>query len=365
MASTDLLNTTLAEMYAQGGNLTLTTATQKPFFRELIAKKKVNKESIGGTQFERPFGYGSPAKGGVVSGNGMNTIPLVRNSITKKYTVESVRHFIPVTIPNLDLRRNEGKQGVVKLIKQYPMVTATQYQEDVEFWLLTGAYHNTTVSVIDSPGFDNFPTLNGSVTLSSGSRGWFQGLTPASQTGTVQSVGIDNTINHVSQYGLITSFAADGMSTLRAAYNAAAQYGNGSVPDVGFADAITYQNMLTNIVDNVRIVNGSNDLTAKSNAYQLLFQGAKVYDCSVNLDPTNAAFTGSTAFSTSSITGGIVYFINSDFIEVPYLEEMEKAPEFRDMIADQDVVVAKMVCDWAPIVLKLNAMARVDGGRVP
>jgi len=365
MASTDLLNTTLAELYAQGGNLTITTATQKPFFRHLLDKKRINKESIGGTKFERPFAYGSPAKGGVVSGNGMNVVPLIRNNITKKYEIESIRHFIPVTIPNLDLRRNEGKQGVVKLIKQYPMAAASQYQEDVEFWLLSGAYHNTTVSVIDSPGFDNFPTLNGSVTLSSGSRGWFQGLTPASQTGTVQGVAIDSTIQHCSQYGLVTSFASDGMSTIRAAYNTAAQYGGGNVPDIGFCDGVTYQNILTNTTDNVRIVDGTKDLGGKSLANFLLMNGAQIYDCSVNLDPTNASFTGSTAFSTSSTTGGILYLLNSNFIEVPYLEEMDKAPEFKDMIADQDVVVSKMVVDWAPIVLKLNAMARVDGTRVP
>lgn len=364
MASTDLLNTTLAEMYAQGGNLVLTTASRKPLFKNLIDKKRVMKDTVGGTKFERPFGYGSPAKGTLIVG-GTEVAPIVRNTITKKYEIEAQRHMIPVQIPNLDLRRNDGKQGIVKLIKQYPVASFTQYQEDVEYWVLTGAYHNSATSVIDSPGFQNFATLNGSVTLANGSRGWLQGAAPASQTGTVQGVAIDSTINHNSQYGQITSFASDGVTTIRTAYNLAAQYGGGKAPDVGFADGVTYSNLMTYITDNVRIVNTGQNLDGKESYDFLLYQNAKVYDCSVNLDPTNASFTGSPALSTSSTTGGILYFINSDYIEVPYLEEMERAPEFRDMIADQDVVVAKMVADWTLIQLRLNAMARVDGGRIP
>lgn len=364
MASIDLLNTTLEQMYAAGGNLLLTTATKKPLLRSLIEKKRVNRSSEGGTKFTRPFGYGAPAKGIQVA-TGNEVAALTRKASTKKYEVESIRHLIPVTIPEIDLARNEGKQGVVKLIKQYPLMTMSQYQEDVEFWFLTGAYHDTAVSVIDTPGFDNFATLNGSVTHSSGNRGWLQGAAPASQTGTVQGVAIDDAINHISQYGQITSFAADGMTTLRQVYRLCGQYAGNMDPDLGFCDGLTYAQIEQNMVDNVRVVNlGANQENKETTNY-LLFKNARIYSCDVNLDPTNAAFTGTPALSTSTTTGGILYFVNSDFVEVAYLQEMEKSPKFVDMIADQDVVVAKLHADWQPMVLKLPGMGRVDGGRIP
>lgn len=366
MASVDLLNTTLEEMYARGGILPLITATRKPLIKNLWEKKKVNKESIGGTKFTRPFGYGAPSKG-IQIATGNETAALTRKASTKKYEIPSIRHLIPVTIPLLDLRRNDGKQGAVKLIKDYPLATMQQYQEDVEFWMLTGAYNSSVMSVMDTPAFDQYATFNGSVTHSNSDTGWLQGLVPAAQTGVVQGVSRDNAIRHISQYGAITSFASDGMNTLSNVYRACADRAGGmnDGPDFGFADGGTYANLEVAMTDNVRVVNLAENQQNKSTANFLLYKNARVYSCDSNLDPTNAAFSGTPGYSTSAITGGVLYFINSEWMEVAYLEEIEQAPKFVDMIADQDVVVAKMHADMNPIVLRLNAMGRCDGGRIP
>lgn len=362
--SIDVMNTTLADMYAKGGNLILVTASRKPLMKYLIDKKKVNKERVGGTYFERPFGYGSPAKGKKIS-TGNEIAALTRNSVTKNYRVESTRHLIPITIPNVDLKKNDGTQGVIKLIKQYPAASFAQYMEDWEFWLLTGAYHDPAVSVIDSPDFDGAATFNGNITHSDGNTGWFQALAPSAQTGNVQGVARNNTIQHISQFGAITSFAANGMVTLEAAYNLAAQRGDGQAPDFGFADGGSFSNLSANIRDNVRVVSTDERVDGPKSAEFLLYKAARVYDVGVNLDPTNASFTGTPCLSTSAITGGVIYFLNSEFIEVPYLEELDEAPEFKDMIADQDVVVAKCHNDWQPMVLRLNAHCLIAGGRIP
>jgi hypothetical protein len=362
MASTDLLNTTLAEMYASGGNLILTTATKKPLVKNLFEKKKVNKESVGGSRFERPYTEGSPAKGINVK-TGSEVAALTRANRTQKYFLESHRLFVPVAIPNIDLKRNQGKQGVIKLIKEYPLAVTETLLDDWEFWFLTGGYRDTSVSVIDTPGFDEAATLNGAVTHTLGNGGWLQLLAEASQSGTFQGVARNPTTQHVNRYGVITSFATDGMSTIGRVYDLTSQYSRGGV-DLGFADTGTYANLTKYLVDNVRVANLGQEQYGKDSADYLLYKKAKVF-MSVNLDPTNTAFTGTPGLSTSATTGGVLYFLSSGDIEIPYFDMLDSAPEFRDTVANQDVVSAKMYLDWQPICLRLNSMAAIAGGRIP
>jgi len=361
--SLDVLNTTLADLYAQGGNLQLTTVTRKPLMRQLMDKKRINRESVGGTFIERPFGAGSPAKGKRIT-IGTEVASLTRRQITKKYQSQTIRLFVPVTIPQRDLKQNDGKQGVVKLIKQYPMATAQQIGEDWEFYLLTGAYHNSGVSVIDSPDFDGAATLNGAVTSTGGDTGWLQQAAPASQTGNVQGVARDNAINHVNQFAQITSFASDGMIKVASAYDRAQQFSVGSGPDFGFADDVTYSNLQIYSADNVRITDTDSAVFGSNTGQFIPYKQAKIYNVGVNLDPTNASFTGTPGFSTSAVTGGVLYFLSSDFIEVPYLE-IEEAPQFQAIVADQDIVVGRMYWDFQPMIGQLPSHAVIAGGRIP
>lgn len=362
--SQDLLNTTVAEIYAKGGSLVLIGAGDTTAMQYLIDKQKVNKDAVGGTYFERPFAYRSPAKGGKIT-NGDEIVPLLNAQSTKKYQVQAQRHMIAVSIDGLELRRNDGKLGAVKLIKDKPMQAIAQFHQDQEFWFLTGAYHDSGVSVIDAPGFDDCATLNGNVTHTGGDRGWLQQLAPASQTGKVQSVAVDSTIRHINQFGAITSFATDGMLVIDNVYDTCQAFGGGSGPDLGFADGGTYSNIVVNNRDSVRITDTDKQIDGRNSASYQLYKSARIYNALVNLDPTNAAFTGTPGFSTSSITGGILYFVNSKYVEVPYFDEVTRPPEFIRMIANQDVLTGHLFSDMNPMTLRLNSMGVIAGGRIP
>lgn len=354
--STELLNTTLADL---GDKLVLTHAQSLPLMDKLIKNKQVNKEPVGGTYIERPFAGGSPAKGKKIT-NGDEVATLQRVAQTRKFQVVSCRHFIPIFIPQVEVDRNAGERGVVKLIKAYPEMTVKEYWLDWEYWLLTAAYRDTSVSVINSPDFDGACTLNGNYAGSA--NGLLDWLAPAAQTDTVQGVAKNNAINNVNQYGGITSFAADGMLVIGRAYDRAAAYSM-TGPDLGYADDITYQNMVQFSADTVRIDNTDKAVYGAESRSYLPYKKAKVYNA-INLDPTNASFSGSAAYSTSDITGGALYFLSSQDWEVPYYK-MEISPDFRDDIPDQDALVGKMIVDMQPICLRFNTQAAVAGGRIP
>lgn len=362
--SQDLLNTTVAELYAKGGNLFLMSATQTVAMQYLLDKKKVNKESVGGTYFERPFSYRSPAKGGKIT-TGSEVVPVVNLQSTKKYRVEAQRHMMVVSIDGLELARNSGKLGAVKLIEGKPQAAIESFHLDMEQWFLSGAYRDSGISVIDSPGFDGCATLNGNITHTGGDRGWLQMLAPASQTGTVQGVAVDNAIKHTSQYGAITSFATDGMLVIDQTYDLCQAYGGGSAPDLGFADSGTYSNIVVNNRDSVRIDSTDKQIDGPNSASFQLYKRARIYNCNVTLDPTLSSFAGTTGYSTSSITGGVLYFLNSNYVEVPYFDLVERVPEFIRMTPNQDVITAQLFSDMNPMTLRLNSMGVVVGGRIP
>lgn len=354
--STELLNTTLADL---GDELVLTQAQSLPLMNKLIKNKQVNKEAVGGTYIERTFAGGSPAKGTLIS-SGDEVATIQRIAQMKKFQVKSTRHFIPIFIPQIEVDRNTGKQGVIKLIKSYPEMTAAEYWLDWEYWLLSAAYRPSGVSVINTPGFDGACTLNGN--YSGAANGLLDFLAPASQTDTVQGVAKSNTYNLYNQYGIVTSFASDGMLQIGYAYDYAANF-TSKGPDLGFADPVSYQNMVMFSADTVRTPSTDTAVFGAETRSFLPYKMAKVYN-SVNLDPTNASFSGSTAYSTSDITGGAIYFINSDDWEVPYYS-MKVTPEFKDDIPDQDGLLGKMIVDMQPVCRKFTTQVAVAGTKIP
>ncbi len=354
--STELLNTTLADL---GSTLVMTNAQSMPLMDQLMKKKKVNCEPRGGTYIERSFSGGSPAEATRID-NGDEVAVITRRAQIRKFQVTSTRHFVPIFIPQVEVDRNSGKNGIIKLIKQYPEMTAVEYFLDWERFLLTGGYRNSAVSCVRSPGFLGSCTLNGAVTA--GAAGLLDFAAPSAQTDVVQGVAKSEAIGNINQYGVVTSFAGDGMLQVGLAYDTAA--GNSrSGPDLGFADMISYQQMVTYSGDNVRITSTDQPVYGAESRSFLPYKKAKLY-ASLQLDPTDAAFTGTTGFSTSSITGGVIYWLSSDDWEVPYYK-MEVTPEFRDDIPNQDGLLGKMVIDMGPICTRLNTQAVVGGTRIP
>ena len=354
--STELLNTTLADL---GDDLVLTQAQSLPLMNKLIKNKQVNKEAVGGTYIERSFAGGSPAKATLIS-SGDEVALIQRIAQIKKFQVKSTRHLIPIFIPQIEVDRNTGKQGIIKLIKSYPTMTSTQYWLDWEKWLLSAAYNASATSVVDSPRFDGACTLNGN--YAGAANGLLDFLAPASQTETVQGQAKGVAYNFYNQYEVVTSFASDGMLQIGLAYDKAANFTT-SGPDLGFADPISYQNMVAFSADTVRTPSTDTAVFGADTRSFLPYKMAKVYN-SFNLDPTDASFSGSTAYSTSAITGGAIYFINSEDWEVPYYS-MKVTPEFKDDIPDQDGLLGKMIVDMQPVCTKFVTQVAVAGTKIP
>lgn len=354
--SADLLATTLNNL---GSRLIMNHAQTMPFMEQLFNKKQVNQEPNGGVYYQRDFIGGSPAKGKRIT-NGDEVATLTRKNQVKQFQLPSVRHFIPIFIPNIDLRRNEGKLGVIKLMKKYPEATVKEFWMDWEMWLLTGAYRDPNVSVIDSPDFDGACTLNGNYT--GAANGLFSFADYGAQNAVVQGIAKQPTLGFAQQYGVVTSFAANGMAQVGKAYDAAAA-NSSSGPDLGFTDTVSFNNLVLFSGDTVKIDNTDKAVFGENSRYYLPYKKAKVY-MAANLDPTNAAFNGSAGYSTSDITGGVLYFCTSDDWEVPYLE-MSINANFDIVIPDQDGVVAHLAVDLQPICLRFNSQALVAGLRIP
>lgn len=354
--SNELLNTTLAEM---SSDLIIMSGQNIPLIDKLVKAKQVNKESVGGTYFERPFFAGSPASAKRIIG-GAEEADITRRAISSKYQVASARFLLPVAIPNIELERNQGTQGVQKLIKRYPEAALIQAWQDLELWLFTASYNDASVSVFQSGDLDGVMTLNGDYTDAASNTGLLRFEAVGSQTAKFQGVARSNTIRHVNQYGLVTSFATDGMKKIGQAYDQASAFS--PRVDLGFADPVSYGNMVEYSADTVRTPSTDTAVFGAETRSYLPYKAARVYYSS-NLDTTKTTFTG-TALSTSDITGGAVMFLSSEEFEMPFYK-LDLASEFKDLSQAQDVSVAKFIWDFNLLCHRPPTCAVVAGTRIP
>lgn len=346
--TTEVLNTTFADLR---GPLVNSFLRSNELFDSLMSKAKMPME--GGSYIERTFAGGAPARGvGIYVGDEL--LNMTRRQQINRYQVEPHRLVVAINIPKKELMFNSGKLAVIRLIEEYPQTTMEGAKADINKFLLTGTSRGLVFQTSELLGL---LTLNGQHTTGIGT-GVTDGLLDfvafASQTGTVQNVARASTTFNANQYGAITNWAADGLTTLRKTYRKCAHYAGGPAkgPDLVMMDDDTYTNFEESRLNLVR-VKLVEDKTERGNMLGLDLGLAKVYS-SIDLDRND--FTGAAA-------NGVTYMLNTDFIEFP-MAEAPKISDFKERVGDQDVVTALFSMQGNMICTKLPAQGCVSGGAV-
>jgi len=344
--TTELINTTFAEHKEP----LVDSSLRNTRFWSIIEKQ--GRPGEGGTYVERNIAGQSPAVAkGIFSGD--EVLNMTRRQIMKKFQVEYHRIVGAINIPNYELKINSGKNGVIKLIKAYPMQFMTQFASDLDQYLLTGAVRGLgALGTTDAAGLLTLNGLFSSGTRTGVTNGLLDMVAIGSQTETVQNVAKSTTYFHYNHWDSISSWSGEGEETLRAMGRTVAEWG-GITNDLSglyvLPDPDTYKNYESNKLSNVRVTVVNDKDTSK--VVDLDLQGAQVIFTSA-MDRANFGSPAST---------GVTYFINPKFIEVLFLQK-PTIGQFIDRIAEQDVVTAKFEMMLAWLCTKPTAQGVVTGG---
>lgn len=351
--SLDVLNTTLSDL---SEDLVVAQEKRVPLFDRLRSKGAINKQSTGGTYFEHVFVGQAPGVATAIY-TGSEVASGVRNLITYKYSVESHRFIAPIFIPKVELEKNEGKQGVVKLVEAYPKATMASIYRDLNLWMLAASSTTTGLKIFAPGDLDGFATFNGNYTGTKRvgvTGGLLDFVAPASQTDTVQNVAKAVAYEHYNQYGDVTSWAANGIETVTAVYQNAAEYtAMGVGPDLGVCDPDSFSALLTYSADTVRIESTDKAVFGKRVGQTMFFNATIFRDTSLD----RSTFTGAAA-------DGVLYFINSDDVELDYYK-MPVVGKFAEWTPLQDVVAAQVEGSMNLLMKRFNSQGAVTGMATP
>ena len=345
----DVLNSTYGQ-WADRNIMSFQTAT--PFMRMLQEKALITK-NMTGTYIERPFMSGSPGTA-IALPNGTETYTLSGVAAVKKLQLETARFAGGIPISGKALSMNDGPEGVLKLIKQYPVAYLQSVTQDLESRFLVGsaqANHNT----IATGDLLYWVTLNGNLSTGLGTgnaNGVLDYAAPSAQTDSVFGLAKDDAYEHVNQYGDATNWATNGMSTLRSVYRQCAARGLGQGPDLIYPDFDTFGKIDEFKLAQVR-TKVVEDKTETSNMLILEIGPRAQIAYSIYLDRSHANFGG-------NASDGIVYLLDTDFWELVW-REMPNVGKFESKTADQDVLIAKFLMDGNAICNKLAAQGVVTG----
>ena len=347
--STEVLNTTFSDLR---GPLVNSFIQSNELWDALDKKARMPME--GGSLIERSFAGGAPARGvGVYVGDEL--LNMTRRQQTNRFKVEPHRLVVAINIPKKELNYNSGKLAVIRLIEEYPKTVIEGVKSDLNKFLLTGTSRGITFQTSELLGL---LSLNGQHTTGIGT-GVANGLldlrTVADQNSdaeTVQNVTKSSSTFHYNQYGTIGTFSTEGMKILRQVYRQCAHFagGGGKGPDLIIMDDDTYANFEDSKQSNVR-VSVVEDKTEKTNTLSLDLGVGKVF-ASLDLD---------TSLFSSPGDGGVAYFLNTDFMEMP-MHEAPSVSEFKERVGDQDVVTAIFSMQSNLICTKTTAQGVVSGG---
>jgi hypothetical protein len=347
--SLDVFNLTLSDL---SDEIVIAQEKRVPLFDRLKSKGAINKAPVGGTYFEHVFVGQAPGTATAIY-TGSEVADGTRNLITYKYSVESHRFIAPIFIPKIELERNSGKQGIIKLVDAYPKATMASIYRDLNYWILAANTTGAALKIFSAAQLDGQATLN-SQYVGTKRLGVTTGLlsfaAPASQTATTQNVAKSTTYEHYNQYGDISSWAANGIETMTTVYQTGAEYTSmGDGADIGMADPDSYANLLTYSADTVRIVDTDKAVFGK-NVGRTMFFNATIYR-DTSLD--RSLFTGAAA-------DGVVYFLNTDDIELNYFT-MPKIGKFAEWTPMQDVVAAQVEGSMNLVMKRFNSQGAVTG----
>lgn len=357
----DTLNGRVAQLaMAKGGEIPL-YSTDKP----LITLLRKQAKDAGGLFLKRPFVIGTPNVGTNLTGEGFDIAPSGQNQVLDDYQVQFYDFFLPINISQKAMNEaTDDLDGADGLIANYVGGGMSTFWDDVEHWILTGsARPSTSLPVVQTAAkFSPLQTFNGAITwtgLNGTDGGLFQLAAPASQTGNCQ--GAARSALHSNQYGVGTGWAAGTTRRiLDSTISRCSQLSGGARVDVAFMDSISWATFSGVNIANVRVDNVAVDQGTGHN--YLTYRGIKFYDC-INLDTEDTAYNGTTASSSSAITGGVIYLMPTARME--YLLRERGNPKFADISPTQAVVTGKFMPRQQILTGRLPSLGAVAGTRIP
>lgn len=158
----------------------------------------------------------------------------------------------PYAIIGKDLRRSSGPNGVINIVKKYPELGLSDFQQETTFQFVSGAANLS--------GLEGIVTLNGDETYSpdgTSLSGVLDFAAKASQSdtvfGLVKEGGASGVTGWYNQYNTVTNFSTHGRKRIFSTYNACRQRGaKYGPPNIGLCDTDTFENLYFALDDQVR-----------------------------------------------------------------------------------------------------------------
>lgn len=299
MASIDVLASVLVDL--DDGYSELFTEWS-PVLEAII--KRGQKETLQSYRKEFTVVQGGPGTVTDLGPSGDGIIAGGRNQTGARGNESAARLVYAYDVPGKDIDEANGEQDFARLIAAYPDLAMADFHQQIATQLVMGGQPG---------GVGNFITWNGLETYApdgSSRDGVFSFQAEASQSSTVFGLQKNTISGWYNQYGDITSFAANGLETMRDVYwRASRQAGNNLVGNVDlmFCDPIFYNNYVSRLNEDVRFAPPSNQKGDPSKPQ--IRQGIKFLDATLYLeekiDPTAAIFSGTAA------EDGVCYGIHS------------------------------------------------------
>lgn len=356
--SIDAFNATVAQLsQAKGGKIPL-LATSRPFLSQIMKLQ----EKAGGQSIKRHLLLGSPTSGTNLTGDGYDAAPLGVRQVKDSIKMEYWDYFVPIQISKKVLAECSDESGL-DIAMDYVNGAVEIFYEDVEHRLLTGSARASTLDpvVSSTAQFERLNSFNGATTIfSGGDRGICQLAAVGSQTGVVEGITVSS--KWANQYGLGTGWATGTTrNVLDRTINVCRQYtGSNMALDMGVADSISHSKLTEALAENVRVVNVTSEQMTGELA--LFYKGVKIYD-SINLDTTDSAYSGTTAASSSDITGGLIYVFPSKL--ATFFMSMEQPPKFEWITPNQAVYSSEFTARAQFVADKLLSFGAIAGTRIP
>jgi hypothetical protein len=282
-----------------------------------------------------------------------------RNQNAIRGSTYAPRLIYAFDVPGKDLAEANGAMDLARIIQHYPELALGDFHERIARQMAVG----------DGLDVGGFLTLNGATTYNpngAARAGALEFAAPAAQVNTVFGLAKPATTGWVNQYGAITSFAVDGLSTMRQAYYAASRQGKTMGPvDLLLGDEASYLNYIEDLNDFVRVSKVEGDKAPPN-----IRQGVKFLDADFYLE--DALDIGAAAFAGTPAANGCIYMMKSASwyaYTMGHDANRETKGDFAVRgpfrIPEQDVFRYEIVLNMGMNTNQLRCNAVVTGGAIP
>jgi hypothetical protein len=310
--STDVLAAAQDEISSE---LTDLFCTYNPIMEELFTRPTRQAKGPSQTFVVNTGGPGS--LGHIDTGFETSNQPRLLNASRGSATPARFRYTYEV--PRKEMAEIRDANGVRDLIEKYPIAAMDDIRQAFAAQFLRGA-SSSGVAAAEFLAFDALATLNGQQTYEPETGLTENGImlfaAPAAQTETIFGLasqgapGVTGWYNQFINLGNSTQL----YTGLRAMQSRAAQLGKSmNKPDMGFADELTFQNLMTQLTKHVQIPMVKGDIVDKrilERGGLIFHQGLVIYQ-DVAMDLSDA-----TSWGVSASEKGVLYMLCSKDWEI-------------------------------------------------